>query len=323
MTPAFRIVADDIDITRKIADRLIAIEVTDEAGLASDAVEIVLDDRDGLVALPEIGSELAVWLGYEETGLTFMGRYRIDEVALDAPPSRMTVSASAIDTGSRLKEHKTRAWEDVTLGDIVRTVAGEHGLTPRIPEQLAQTDYPHIDQTSESDLHFLTRLGRDHGAIAAVKDSNLVFARRGEGRSIGGKAMPARTLTPKDVASWRMTFAERGRFKSVIAMWHSVEGAQKETLTAGEGTPVFRLMHVYSSKSNARRAAAAKLASLLRSADGGDIALDGDPSLVAESRVILEGFREGVSGEWSVTKAMHRLSDGGFVSTLDLEAPEQ
>ena len=55
MTPDFRIRADREDKTAVIKDRLLSLRLTDEAELKADDVELVLDDRDGAIALPRTG----------------------------------------------------------------------------------------------------------------------------------------------------------------------------------------------------------------------------------------------------------------------------
>ncbi len=322
MTPDFRIIADSVDITAAIRDRLVSLSVSDEVGITSDAAEIVLDDRGGIVELPSPGATLDISLGYVETGLIPMGLFRSDEVEISGPPDRMIIRATAIDTGGTLKEHKTRAWDDVTVQDIVETIAGEHGLTPRVAPAFAAIPYPHIDQTNESDLHLLTRLAHDHDAVAAVKGGNLIFSARGKGKSVSGEDMPKRSIIKSDVGSWRITLAERGRYKAVTASWHSVEGGEKESLTAGEGEPIFRLMHVYASKGNVSRAAKAKLASLSRAADTLSLTMPGDALVAAESPLTLSGFRQGVNGDWIAARVDHRFDGSGFSTTVDAEAPD-
>lgn len=76
MTPAWSISADGVDITSRFNDRLLELTVTDNEGLKSDSCEILVDDRDGQLAIPRKGAILAISMGYRETGLTFMGSTR-------------------------------------------------------------------------------------------------------------------------------------------------------------------------------------------------------------------------------------------------------
>jgi phage protein D len=55
--------------------------------------------------------------------------------------------------------------------------------------------YEHIDQTDESDIHFLTRIGKGHDAIASVKGQTLLFVNKGEGKTASGIPMIPRPIT--------------------------------------------------------------------------------------------------------------------------------
>ena len=65
MQPSFRINSNGNDITQVVGDRLLSVKVTDQAGQKSDTCEITIDDRGQQLALPEIGTQLEVFLGYE------------------------------------------------------------------------------------------------------------------------------------------------------------------------------------------------------------------------------------------------------------------
>ena len=91
MQPTFLILADRTDITRAVADRLLELVVTDEAGLSSDALRLTLDDRrraDGAIAqLPKIGTVLEVSLSYAGRAWVAMGKFIVDEIEIRSPPA--------------------------------------------------------------------------------------------------------------------------------------------------------------------------------------------------------------------------------------------
>ena len=148
MTPGYRILADNHDITHRIRDRLIKLKVSDRAGMSSDTAEIELDDR-GVIAMPRKGAKLDVSIGYMEQGLVRMGAYVVDEIELSGPPDRMLIRAKAADMRQQLKARRTRSWHDTTIGAMVATIAAKHGLTPRVGEFLAPISIPHMDQAEE------------------------------------------------------------------------------------------------------------------------------------------------------------------------------
>ena len=149
MTPQFRIVIEGQgDVTAQVRERLLSLRVRDEEGYRSDAVEIRLDDRGGETELPRRGVALEVELGYEESGRVSMGRYVVDAVELSGPPETLTVRATAADMRTGAKQRKTRSWSEITIGDLVRTIARDHGLEARVASGLAAG----TDPSDESSL---------------------------------------------------------------------------------------------------------------------------------------------------------------------------
>ena len=155
--------------------------------------------------------ELEILLGYKETGLVRMGAFKVDGVSVTGPPDGVSVTARAADMKSGLKARRTRSWDGTTLGDMVRTVAQEHGYGARVNADLDRVNLPHVDQTEESDMQLLTRLAKDNGAVFKPAGGNLVLAPRGEAKSASGAAMPSVQLARKDLVSWTMQAADRGQ----------------------------------------------------------------------------------------------------------------
>lgn len=303
MRATFRITADGTDVTAAIRDRLIRLAVTDAVDASADIVEIEIDDRDHLVALPAPGAGLEIALGFAETGLVALGRYVTDEIAGDVAPATLTVRARAADMRGAIRARKTRSWHDVTLGDIVETIAAEHGLTPRVGEDLRDHAYPYLAQTSESDLHLLTRLAHTLDAVAKPAGGALIVARRGE------SALPVIVLhrTKMQGGSWKI--AGRGRYGSVIAAWAERGTATLRTLRAGDGEPTLTLRHRHASGTEARGAAEAALARARRAGGSISIQLAGfHGDLTAGARVVLKGLKPELEGEWHLTRVRHTLA---------------
>lgn len=322
MTPAFRILADSQDITDRIRDRLLSLRVTDEAGIKSDTVEIKLDDRDALIAWPEHGAELEVSLGYKETGLTRIGIYVVDEVEHGGPPNALTIRAKASDMRQSLKAPRTRAWDNVTLADMLTTIAGEHGLVPKIGESLAAVSYAHIDQTEESDLHLLTRLARENSAVTKPVAGNLIFAVRGEAKSISGLDLPTVQILGPQIQRHQMTQADRGKYAAVLTHWHDPIKAERVPVKVGQGEPVYTLRHTYPDSDQATRAAQAKLGALQRGTGTLSLTLIGNSDLMAEAKLELKGIRDRVDGEWLIQRVEHQFDNQGFVTRIEAETPK-
>ena len=106
MQPRFRLDISGNNITDTISDRIISIKVNDEAGQKSDTLDVTVDDRDEQLPIPTARADMQVWLGYEGTDLTYMGRFTMDEVALKSNPSTMTVRGKAADSSPEFKAAK-------------------------------------------------------------------------------------------------------------------------------------------------------------------------------------------------------------------------
>lgn len=322
MTPAFKIVAAGVNITDQISERLLSLVVTDEAGGKSDRVQITLDDRDNAIELPLPGAPLVVSMGYEETYLAPMGIFTADEVVAKGPPDKVIIRGKAANLGGSIKGQITRAWDDSTIADIVGTIAGAHGLKAKVSEAFRDIIYSHLDQTDESDISLLTRLAKDHDAIASVKGETLVFMGKGEGKTASGIPMPPRIMRKDGNIRWSMTLASRGKFGSVEASWHNQQTGTRDKVTTGEGAPVKRLRHVYPDQDEARRAARAKLDEMGRGNDTLSVTMLGDPLIAAEAQILASGFRVGVSGTWSIKSARHEIAGGGYTTSIEAEKPK-
>jgi len=320
MTPKFRVLADSLDVTAKIADRLKRLVVSDEAGHNSDAVEIELDNRDGAIAIPRTGAELEVFMGYSETGLTRMGLFTAGDISLSGPPDTLTIQGHAANMRISLKAPKTKSWDKKSLSDIVRTIAADHSLTAVVAPVLGGITLQHIDQTEESDLHFLTRLAADHDAVAKPVESKLLFVPRGEVKSASGKNLPSIALKRTDLERWDMTAASRGKYKSVKAYWHSLDDAERMTVKVGSGKPCFCLGGSSATPAEARAKAQAKFNELQRGTATLSLTAGGNPTIAAECALSVSGI-PGLEGDWTIQRVEHSLDDQGYICQIECETP--
>jgi phage protein D len=323
VTPAFKIIAEGENITAMIADRLLDLKITDKAGVESDEVSITIDDRAQLVEFPKVDAEIEVSLGYVGQALVTMGIYIVDEVEVSGPPRSMTIRAKAADMNKGLKSPKERSFVDIEFGDLVKTIAGEHGLEPAISEDLAKRFLGHIDQT-ESDLQLLTRICAEQSAIMKIADKRLVVALHASEKAASGTDLPAGVIDAGQCDSWSAVVAHRTNYKSVKAYWHDLKKAERTPVTAGSGTPVLTLKHSYIDEEAAMNAATSKLKSSKRGIGKVSIkGVIGDPYLSAEQPVEMVNFRIGVDGpDWVINEVTHTLSSGGYTCDLELEAKE-
>ena len=316
MKIAFRILADGSDVTAPIADRLIRITITDESGQTADTAEIEVDDRDYLVALPKIGATLKIALGF--TGqLVEMGTFVVDEISGTIGQDTLTIKAKSVDMRAAIKSTKTREWSNVTVEDIVNTIAGEHGLEKQISDSLKKVHFAYLAQTAESDLNFLTRIARDLDATSKPAGGKLVFVKTGEGKAADGSDLPVFTVHRTQMAGGTWQLTGRGKHGRVVAEWSERGVATVHRVVAGEGKPEQVLRKRYQNVTEAQRAADAALEQSKRNSAKLSIDLGGFwGDLMAEGLIDVSGIKSELNGRWLTKQVRHELN-GTLTTSLE------
>ncbi|MDR1350911.1 MAG: phage late control D family protein [Zoogloeaceae bacterium] len=334
MQPIWRITLEGEDLTGKIQPRLMELTLTDNRGLEADQLDFTLDDADGLLAIPPRGAKIRLALGWEHSGLIDKGSYTVDEIEHSGSPDKLTVRARSADVGEAMGEKKERSWHRVTVGAIVKKIAKEHDLAAVISPDLTAQAIAHIDQTSESDASFLTRLAQMFDALATVKSGKLLFYKIGRGRTLTGIPLEAVTLRRGDGDSHRFAFTDREHCDCVKAFYYDTAkrtkgevqaridaGKKKNKSIGATADTVKTLRHTYASKSGAQRAAQSALDKIQRGVASFSLTLSqGRPELIPELPAKVIGWKPEIDGaDWLITKVTHRLSNSGYISEVEME----
>lgn len=317
MTPHWKITAEGAAVDA--GGRLLSLAVRDEEGWQSDSAEILLDDRDGAVRIPRSGVALDIELGYKETGTRLMGSYAAGEVEASGPPAKLRIRATGIDMLAKLKERRTRSLDADTVGAVGAAIATEHGLQAHIAAA-ARGAPARADQVAESDMALILRLCREAGFECKIQPGRLMIVKAGEGVAASGGAMETVEIFPADCSRYRIEWRARQKWAAVKARWRDASAARTQTVTAGSGEPAYELRDLHPGEALARSAAEARLAEFERGAARLSLGLpEGDSRLVAESRLKLSRWRDGVPSDWRVTKVEHRINERGYDCQLTAE----
>jgi len=149
-----------------------------------------------------------------------------------------------------------------------------------------------------------------------------LFIGKGEGKTASGLPMLPLPINRTGKLTWSMTLATRGDYQSVEANWHNEEAGHKEKVTEGEGSPIKKLRHAYATKEEAQRAAKAKLDEIKRGNNTLRMTMPGNPLVAAEGQIPALGFRIGVAGLWSITRARHQIRGSSFTTSIETEKPK-
>lgn len=315
-----------LDITAKVRPRLVSLSLSEKRGEEADQLDIVLDDTDGRLDLPPTGATLQLQIGWKQgsavvVGLVDKGRFVVDEVSHSGPPDQVTIRARAADFASDIKTRREKAYHGTTLGAIVGEVAGRHSLKARCAPVLAGIAVTAKIQSRESDLAFLRRLGREHGAVAKIAAGTLIFAPIGAGTTASGRTLPTLTLRRRDGDAHEFTRQKRDDVPGVAATWHDRKAGKRQTFTAGKVDGAKKLARVYPTEAAARTAANAAHAKAGREPVSMSLTVLGRPDIAPEQKAVLRGWKSAIDAiPWLVTEVSHSLGDRGFTTQLKLEA---
>jgi phage protein D len=320
--PAWRVTLDGRDLTAKLRPRLIDLSITSCREDTADQLDIRLDDADGRLAIPPRNAVLRVWLGWDGE-LTDKGSFTVDEVEHGGAPDVLTLRARSANLRSDLRAQREQSYHATTCGAIVDELAGRNGLTPKCHPSLAGQAVDHIDQTNESDVNFLNRLGKRYDAVATIKAGALIFSPIGAGTTASGKPLPAITITRASGDQHRWHAADRNAYSGVRARYQDVGAGKTGDVIAGtdNGKGLKTLRHTYATKANALRAARSEFQKIQRGAVTFDITLArGRADVYPEQHATVRGFKADIDGsEWIVVRVEDRLGDAGYTTSLELE----
>ncbi|MEX0738163.1 MAG: contractile injection system protein, VgrG/Pvc8 family [Pseudohongiella sp.] len=319
--PDYRLAVNGQNITPKLSGRLIDLTLDETPGDEADTLSITLSDHDVQLEIPPKGAELNLAIGWKGQQLIEKGLFIVDEASYSWAPNVLTITARSADMRNGLPTRKTRSWDQVTIGEIVNTIASQNNLRPVVSASLSQKLVEHLDQTDESDMNLLTRLGERYGAIFAIKAGRLIFTPRGEAKTANGNSLPEITISPQKGDSGTYREKDRDSYTGVEALWNNVDEGKQEKVMAGTTERVKRLRATYANQSEANAAANAELKRLNRGEAELTISLAiGRPEVGPEFRLRAEGFKPQINGrEWVITRASHSLSDSGLITSLDAE----
>lgn len=343
--PQYVLAAGDVNINERLQGRLMSLTMTDNRGFEADQLDIEIDDADGKMMLPKRGEVLSLHLGWKNEPLIFKGKFTVDEIEYSGAPDKIIIRGRSADFRSSLNVKREISYHDKSLGDIIKAIAKRNNVEPVIAEQLNKIKLAHIDQTNESDGSFLSRLGQQEGAIAAIKNGQLLFMPQGSGKTASGRPIPPLLLTRSIGDGYRFSLADRGAYTGVVASWLNTRKPQKKEdvkvkrkrktkqknktkvdeqqgdYLVGEEGNTLTLSHTYANKGNAERAAKSAWEKMQRGVASFSIQLaKGRADIYPEMPVKVQGFKPEIdNAEWILTKVSHSLSDSGFTSSLELE----
>jgi phage protein D len=331
VTPSYQLTVSGNDITGDVTARAGIIEWSDTVEESSDGLTITLQDSDNLLAIPNSGAKVELAVGYDRA-LQRVGSFTVDSTQIEGPPDRLTVSCSSapVAQAGSIAARRSKSWEDTTLGDIAKSIAGNLGVTASVDTALASVPITNEQQVNESDTNLILRLVRRHGGFLKFADGRMIIAAEGAGTGTSGTALNV-ILQRSEVSSWRVSAGGKGQaFKAVKVKYHdyqtgetneveaeiekaaSLKGFSEDSAWLATTESAFTPPVVASSEPEAKAQAKTISKRIARSTRSLDLSLPGRLDIVAGGKITLAAFRDGVNGEWLVKTVQHRLDSSGW-----------
>lgn len=314
-TPDFQISANDKDITDPIKDAFIQITLTDNSGDKSDDLNLTLDGSK-IKTLPNKNAVLKISLGFNDK-MYFQGAFVVNEISEKGWPLVVSITATSIPLGGKdyktsIQSQRTQAWDEVTLGDVLKTVATRNNLKSIANQELANISIDHIDQIGESDLALMTRLAKQFSGVSKVSNESWLLLKEGDGKNASG----TKTLSVKEISAHqctRFTYSSDSRkeIKSSIAKWHNLETGESGVCKSGSGEPAYEILYVYPNKQEAQAGANAQAKKIASGSEKFSCDLPADHQLLnlfAEGMISVTDFhRDAINKKWKVKTINKRV----------------
>lgn len=326
----WKVTLDGRDITAGIDPQNLSVSIGEKRGGEADQLDIVIQDREGKVAIPPAGRTLRISMGWLQggdlpIGLIDKGSFKVDEARFSGPPDILTIRARSADFTDAFRVRRSRSFVGKTVGEVIRAIAGDNGLKASVDSGLSGKTIPALGHGAKSDAALLAALGRRFDAAATVKAGTLIFAPIGKGKTASGKALPTETITRQQTVSIDYARVERDAYDGTEAVWHDKATGTHKTVQAGhKGTgKAKRIRKVHHSEADAKQAAEAEATRADRRKAEATLTLAyGRPDITPERPIALAGFKPEIDArKWVVAEATHRMDgQGGLMTDLKLEA---
>lgn len=318
---------NNADITKSIQDYLISFTYNDNGTGKADDVSITIDDKQGKWRgswMPTHGARLTVdivlynWLKDSTARRIKCGTFYVDSISYDGPPDVMTIKALSYDLAGGLKnEEKNKAWEKVTLSQIVKRIASAAGLKTMF--EINDVTYDRIDQTQQSDVAFLSQLvEKEGGNLKITSDTIVVY----DDRRFESTA-PVKTIKrgESDVISYgfNRNTLDAAYSKCTVSYYDSSKKKTYSGTFTAPGMakgPTLKLQQRVESNAEALRLAKNELRKRNREANKAQFVLMGDPDIVQGITVKVEGYGE-FDAVYFVESVSQSIS-GGFKTTVNM-----
>ncbi|CAA2137491.1 phage late control D family protein [Methylobacterium bullatum] len=320
--PTFAIYKGGENITARFQDRAVSIVVQLSSGRGDpDSCDIILDDRDWLIASPKKGDRIQVYLGYEGIGVTLMNNFEVNSVNYSFTPKAITVRCTAASSLNDLKSTVIAEYKDKTVEQILAEAGSKIGFKANVHKSIADEKIPFLNQTM-SFGQLIGKLEQHYDAVAKINDGKVSLTPRSGGVSVSDISVPTYVLRPYNFADLNVMVDAASEYAKTSAsytdketnkrVWVDEKSMLKDLSTDAE----HKIGTLYNSKDEAQKAAESAQAQLDRATGKitGRLA-EGDVWVRDGQRIVVTECRDGINGAYVLDLVVHSYTKGGALTT--------
>ena len=321
--PTFEFHTGGENVTARFVDRAVSIIVQLASGRGDqDTCDIILDDRDWMIATPRTGDRLQVYLGYEGIGTTFMGNFEVNSINFSFVPKAISVRCTAASSLNDLKSTVISEFDNKTVEQILAEAGSKIGFKADVHKSIADEKIPFLKQSGMSFGQLIGKLEQHYDAVAKINDGRVTLTPRAGGSSVSEITQPTYVLRPEsfadcnvlvDAASeYAKTLASYTDKKTNLKVWVEAASKLKDLTTSAK----HKIGFPFNSEEEAKKAAESTQAQLDRAT--GNITgrlTEGDPWVRDGQRFIVTECRDGINGSYLLDLVVHSYTKGGALTT--------
>ncbi|MDY0320433.1 MAG: contractile injection system protein, VgrG/Pvc8 family [Arcobacteraceae bacterium] len=312
MTPIFKLVANNQDVTDKINKNSSRITFSDEAGDVSDEIGLVIE---GTWKKPKYEDELKLWIGTKEQGLFYCGLFKVQtSKAKKGSQNQIEITATAADFSKNLKVKRSNTYEQTSIKKIAEIIAARNEL--ELSSDFDDMYILHLEQTNESDLHFLKRIALDYNALFSIKNNKLIFKKRIK-ENQKSDSLPRFSLAVDEFTEIEIENINKTLYNSCKAIYRDTKDNTQKSVTVGNAEPLYVIKDAFENEADAKAKAQAALQIANRGTKVGLITCTGF-EIYAGGILNITGTLED-DGEYEIKSVNHTLDENGWNITIDVE----
>lgn len=320
LKPYIKVTYNGTDISEDISKSLCQFVYTDSMDEA-DTIDLTVEDVELKWQnewYPDKGARLVCEIGIEGGVLLNCGTFEIDDIEFSGPPDQVTIKGIAAGfKGGKKRSEKSHTHESKTLAEIVKTIAGNAGLT--VQGEIGNIKLGRSVQAAQRDMRYLRRLANEYGYTFNIRGTVLNFFKR---KDLEG-ATTTGSYDKHEAITYKFSDKSTGIYKAVQVNFHNPETG--ELITHTEEDPAISFtddIHVVNCKAEnteqAKAIAAATLNLLNKLQQSGNITFEGNPYLVAGNVIELTGFGK-ASGNYIIKSSSHTVGVAeGWIVDLEV-----